>query len=192
MTECPALSRRAVGESNPRVGCWSRGASHGLEEWSSGLRLVGVLQNPAYRLIRHNCMKDKYLDFSVSEMRQNCDSSRTELSYWIRPLSRRNRRSRTLKIFCCFVSMFYFRKKLSDLRPMALARIGLEISGSFFPSLRRQVCWANSFLPRLYKLILRFPEDRRCSAGWKNVQERKLPPLETHSAVNSFHSRRIL
>jgi hypothetical protein len=104
----------------------------------------------------------------------------------------RNLRSRTLKIFFCFVSMFYFGKKLSDLRPMALARFGLEISGSFFPSFRRQVCWANSFLPRLYKLILRFREDRRWSAGWKNVQEGKLPPLETHSAVNSFHSRRIL
>jgi hypothetical protein len=29
---------------------------------------------PAYRLIRHNYMKGKYLDFSASEMRQSCDS----------------------------------------------------------------------------------------------------------------------
>jgi len=25
---------QAIVESNPRVGCWSRGANHGLEEWS--------------------------------------------------------------------------------------------------------------------------------------------------------------
>lgn len=30
---------------------------------------------PAYRLARHKYMKDEYLDFSASEMPQNCDSS---------------------------------------------------------------------------------------------------------------------
>jgi hypothetical protein len=34
---------------------------------------------PAYRLIRHNYLKDEYLDFFATEMRQNCDSFRTEV-----------------------------------------------------------------------------------------------------------------
>jgi hypothetical protein len=51
----------------------------------SNLRVFNALRlHPAYKLIRHNYMKDKYLDFSASEMRENCDSFRTaviSLSY---------------------------------------------------------------------------------------------------------------
>ncbi|SRR6266404_7530273 len=43
------------------------------------LKTRSCFGNPAYRLIRHNYMKDGYLDFSASEMRQNCDSFRTEV-----------------------------------------------------------------------------------------------------------------
>ena len=44
------------------------------------LRVINTgLVYPAYRLIRHNYMKDKYLVFSASEMRQKCDSFRTDV-----------------------------------------------------------------------------------------------------------------